>query len=59
MEADISEEDLKELKNGNKELMKNIIENRAELSGETYFPYESPNNEWALDGYEDEIAFEF
>ena len=57
MEAEISAEDLKELKNGNKELMWNIIQN-AELSGDTYIP-DCDFNEDVYEYGEDYIAFEF
>lgn len=57
MEAEISIEDLKELKNGNKELMWNIIQD-AELSGDTYVPY-CDQNESIYDDGEDYIEFEF
>lgn len=57
MEAEISIEDLKELKNGNKELMWNIIQD-AELSGDTYVP-DCDCNENIYEYGEDYIAFEF
>lgn len=57
MEAEISAEDLKELKNGNKELMWNIIQH-AELSRDTYVP-DCDCNEDVYKYGEDYIAFEF
>lgn len=57
MEADVTADELKEIKNGNKKLMWEIIQN-AEVCGETYVPYCDPNE----DVYEDDddyIEFEF
>ena len=54
MEAEISAEDLKELKDGNKELMWNIIQS-AELYGETYVP----DCDYNADIYGDEEEFEY
>lgn len=59
MEADISEDDLQELKNGNKKVMANIIDS-AELSGETYIPcVYCGYNANVYNGDDDEINFIF
>ena len=57
MEADITQEELKELKSGNRELMLGIIQN-AKLSGDTYVPFSDNNDEIYEDG-DDYIEFEF
>ena len=53
MEADITLDELKKLKNGDEELAKEIIQ-RAELDGETYVPDCDYNEEI----YRDEEEFE-
>lgn len=57
MEADITVEELEKLKNGDKELAKEIIQ-RAELSGETYVP-DCEYNEGIYENGEDYIEFLF
>ena len=57
MEADITVEELKSLRNGDEEVMKKIIQ-RAEIGGETYVP-DCDYNEGIYENGEDYIEFLF
>lgn len=57
MEADITAEELRKIKNGDEETMKAIIY-KAELNGDTYVPH-CDRNENVYDDGEDYIEFEF
>ena len=57
MEADITVEELENLRNGDEETMKKIIQ-KAEISGETYVP-DCDYNEGIYENREDYIEFLF
>ena len=58
MEADITVEELKKLKDGDEGLMKKVI-NRADLSGETYILGKNNGGADDYDNPDDEISFLF